>query len=73
MITCTGVTRPIYRYHPATVAQAFATLANLTPDRVFLGVGTGERLNEQAVTGQFGPYAERHDRMIETITLIRQL
>lgn len=69
----TGVTCPIYRYQPATVAQTFATLATLTPDRVFLGVGTGERLNEQAATGQFGPYTERHDRMIEAIDLIRQL
>jgi F420-dependent hydroxymycolic acid dehydrogenase len=69
----TGVTCPIYRYHPATVAQAFAALAILAPGRVFLGVGTGERLNEQAATTQFGPYQERHDRLIEAIQLIRQL
>src|ERR1700757_2546500 len=68
-----GVTCPIYRYHPATVAQAFASLAILAPGRVFLGVGTGERLNEQAGTNQFGPYVERHDRLIEAIELIRQL
>jgi F420-dependent hydroxymycolic acid dehydrogenase len=69
----TGVTCPIYRYHPTTVAQAFASLAVLYPGRVFLGVGTGERLNEQAATTQFGPYQERHDRLIEAIQLIRQL
>jgi TAT-translocated FGD2 family F420-dependent dehydrogenase len=69
----TGVTCPIYRYHPALVAQAFASLALLAPGRVFLGVGTGERLNEQAATNQFGPYQERHDRLIEAIGLIRQL
>jgi TAT-translocated FGD2 family F420-dependent dehydrogenase len=69
----TGVTCPIHRYHPATVAQAFASLALLAPGRVFLGVGTGERLNEQAATTQFGPYQERHDRLIEAINLIRQL
>ena len=69
----TGVTCPIYRYNPTTVAQAFASLALLYPDRVFLGVGTGERLNEQAATTQFGPYRERHDRLIEAIQLIRQL
>lgn len=69
----TGVTCPLYRYLPATVAQAFASLAILAPGRVFLGLGTGERLNEQAATGQFGPYQERHDRMIEAIQLIRQL
>ena len=43
------------------------------PGRVFLGLGTGERLNEQAATNQFGPYVERHDRLIEAIELIRQL
>jgi len=69
----TGVTCPIYRYHPATVAQAFASLAILAPARVFLGLGTVERLNEQAATTQFGPYTERHDRLIEAIQLIRQL
>ena len=69
----TGVTCPIYRYHPAVVAQAFASLALLNPGRVFLGVGTGERLNEQATTNMFGKYTERHDRLIEAITLIRQL
>jgi F420-dependent hydroxymycolic acid dehydrogenase len=69
----TGVTCPIYRYHPATVAQAFASLAILSPGRVFLGLGTGERLNEQAATNAFGRYTERHDRLIEAIGLIRQL
>lgn len=69
----TGVTCPIYRYHPATVAQGFASLAILAPGRVFLGLGTGERLNEQAATNQFGAYVERHDRLIEAIELIRQL
>lgn len=69
----TGVTCPTYRYHPAVVAQAFASLALLSPGRVFLGVGTGERLNEQAATNAFGKYTERHDRLIEAITLIRRL
>ncbi len=69
----TGVTCPTYRYHPATVAQAFASLAILNPGRVFLGVGTGERLNEQAATNAYGNYAERHDRLAEAIDLIRQL
>ncbi len=69
----TGVTCPTYRYHPATVAQAFASLAILNPGRVFLGLGTGERLNEQATTNTFGKYTERHDRLVEAIELIRQL
>ena len=69
----TGVTCPTYRYHPTVVAQAFASLASLYAGRVFLGVGTGERLNEQAATTQFGSYRERHDRLAEAIDLIRQL
>ncbi|MGD1256710.1 F420-dependent hydroxymycolic acid dehydrogenase [Mycobacterium seoulense] len=69
----TGVTCPTYRYHPTVVAHAFASLAVLYPGRVFLGVGTGERLNEQAATNAFGKYAERHDRLVEAITLIRRL
>lgn len=69
----TGVTCPTYRYHPATVAHAFASLAILNPGRVFLGVGTGERLNEQATTNAYGDYTERHDRLVEAIDLIRRL
>jgi F420-dependent hydroxymycolic acid dehydrogenase len=69
----TGVTCPSYRYHPAEVAQAFASLALLAPGRVFLGVGTGEAVNERAGDGQYGRYAERYDRLVEAITLIRQL
>lgn len=40
---------------------------------MFLGVGTGEALNEQASTGQFGRYPERAARLIEAVTLIRRL
>ncbi|MCO5995283.1 F420-dependent hydroxymycolic acid dehydrogenase [Actinoallomurus rhizosphaericola] len=69
----TGVTCPLYRHHPSEVAQAFASLGVLYPGRVFLGVGTGESLNELAATGRFGRYPERHDRLIEAIRLIRRL
>jgi TAT-translocated FGD2 family F420-dependent dehydrogenase len=69
----TGVTCPLYRYHPSVVAQAFSSLGVLTPGRVFLGVGAGEALNEQASTGRFGRYPERHDRLIEAVKLIRKL
>ncbi|WP_250009324.1 F420-dependent hydroxymycolic acid dehydrogenase [Actinoplanes sp. M2I2] len=69
----TGVTCPLYRYHPTQVAQAFASLGILAPGRVFLGVGTGEALNELASTGQFGRYPERHDRLAEAIDLIREV
>jgi TAT-translocated FGD2 family F420-dependent dehydrogenase len=68
-----GVTCPIYRYHPAIVAQAFATLEALCPGRVFLGVGTGEALNERPAGGGWGPYRERLARLREAITLIRRL
>src|SRR5579872_7293532 len=42
----TGVTCPIFRYRPAIVAQTWASLSLLAPGRAFLGVGTGEKLNE---------------------------
>jgi coenzyme F420-dependent glucose-6-phosphate dehydrogenase len=42
----TGVTAPIYRYHPAIIAQAFASLDTLSPNRIGLGIGTGEAINE---------------------------
>src|SRR5437870_6601534 len=48
----TSVVTPTFRYHPAIVAQAFATLGVLFPGRVFLGVGSGESMNETPVTGQ---------------------
>src|SRR5690606_11006471 len=48
----TGVTCPTLRYHPSVIAQAFATMAWLAPKRFFLGVCTGEALNEYSATGQ---------------------
>jgi TAT-translocated FGD2 family F420-dependent dehydrogenase len=69
----TGVTCPTYRYHPAVVAHAFASLAVLYPGRVFLGVGTGEALNEQAATGAWGDYDERAERFVEAVQLIKRL
>jgi F420-dependent hydroxymycolic acid dehydrogenase len=69
----TGVTCPTYRYHPAIVAQSFASLGVLKPGQVFLGVGTGEAVNEEAATGQWGEYEERHDRLVEAVELIRKL
>ena len=69
----TTVTCPILRYHPAVVAEAFASLAQLYPGRVFLGVGSGEALNEQAATGDWPAWAERWERLIEAIDIIRAL
>src|SRR3954471_17215211 len=70
----TSVLTPTLRYEPAIIAQAFATLGALAPGRVFLGVGTGEAMNETPVTGgAFPGRKERRLRMAEAIELIRRL
>jgi coenzyme F420-dependent glucose-6-phosphate dehydrogenase len=70
----TSVLTPTFRYHPAVVAQAFATLGCLFGDRVFLGVGTGESMNETPITaGEWPPIKERRRRLAEAIELIRAL
>jgi coenzyme F420-dependent glucose-6-phosphate dehydrogenase len=70
----TSVLTPSYRYHPAVVAQAFATLGCLAPGRVFLGLGAGEAMNEVAPTGTEWPGgAERLERLREAVSLIREL
>lgn len=69
----TGVTCPIIRQHPAIVAQAAATVAAMMPGRFFLGVGTGERLNEH-VSGEHWPSAPvRREMLAEAIEIIREL
>jgi Luciferase-like monooxygenase len=55
IIIGTSVLTPTFRYHPAVVAQAFATLGVMFPDRIVLGVGTGESLNEVPSTGMTWP------------------
>ena len=67
------VTCPTLRYNPAVVAEAFASLSVLYPGRIFLGLGSGEALNEQAATGEWPAWRERWDRLIEAVTIIRQL
>lgn len=69
----TGVTCPTFRYEPAVVAQAFSSLSQFYPGRIFLGIGTGEALNEQASGGGWGKYPERRDRFAESVSIIRQL
>ncbi len=69
----TTVTCPTMRYNPAVVAEAFASLSLLYPGRVFLGVGSGEALNEQAATGDWPKWPERWERLIEAIGIIRAL
>lgn len=69
----TGVTAPTFRWHPAMVAQASATLAAMYPGRHWLGLGSGEALNEHVV-GQYWPEApERINRMFEAVEIIRKL
>ncbi|HET7034514.1 MAG TPA: glucose-6-phosphate dehydrogenase (coenzyme-F420), partial [Thermomicrobiaceae bacterium] len=70
----TSVVAPTFRYNPAIVAQAMATLASLFPGRVFLGVGTGESMNEVPATGMEWPgFKERFGRLREAIELIQRL
>src|ERR687887_2413422 len=70
----TSVVTPTFRYHPSVVAQAMGTLGVLFPERVMLGVGTGESLNEVAPTGITWPdFRERFARLREAVTLMRRL
>lgn len=69
----TAVTTPLWRYHPALVAQAAATVDRLSGGRFQLGVGTGEKINEGPLGYVFGPYEERAARMREALLIIRQL
>jgi coenzyme F420-dependent glucose-6-phosphate dehydrogenase len=70
----TSVLTPTLRYHPSVIAQAVATLGVLAPGRVFLGVGTGEAMNETPVTGDAFPgRKERRMRLSEALRLIREL
>ena len=69
----TGVTAPILRYHPAIVAQVFATLEYMFPNRVFLGIGRGEALNEVTSGHPWPSNTEKFERLKEAIYLIRRL
>jgi len=71
----TSVLTPTFRYNPAVIAQAFATMGCLYPGRVFLGVGTGEALNEIATgfTGEWPDFKERFARLRESVKLMREL
>lgn len=69
----TGVTTPLWRYHPAVVAQAAATLDRLSAGRFNLGVGTGENINEGPLGFAFPNYAERAARMDEALQIMRRL
>lgn len=68
-----GVTCPGFRQHPAIVAQASATLQAMYPGRFWLGIGSGEALNEHVVGGYWPEVPERIGRMFEAIEIIRKL
>jgi len=69
----TSVLTPTFRYHPAIVAQSFATLGCLFPGRVVLGMGTGESMNEVPLGIEWPDGKERFARFREAVRLIRQL
>jgi len=69
----TGVTTPLWRYHPGVVAQAAATIDRLSNGRFHLGVGTGENINEGPLGYDFPAYRERAARMREALQIMRRL
>jgi G6PDH family F420-dependent oxidoreductase len=69
----TGVTCPIMRIHPAVIAQASATVACLMPGRFFLGVGSGESLNEHIVGSAWPPPDVRQEMLEEAVAVLRLL
>jgi len=69
----TGVTCPTVRIHPAIIAQAAATVAAMMPGRFFLGVGTGENLNEHILGDRWPEFAVRAEMLEEAVQVIRLL
>lgn len=69
----TGVTCPIIRFHPALTAQAAATVADMMPGRFFLGLGTGENLNEHVFDDPWPDIDTRQEMLAEAIEIIREL
>src|SRR5205807_8670258 len=70
----TSVVTPTFRYHPSVVGQAMGTLGVLFPNRIMLGIGTGESLNEVPPMGiEWPDFKERWARLREAVTLKRKL
>jgi coenzyme F420-dependent glucose-6-phosphate dehydrogenase len=69
----TGVTAPVHRYHPAVVAQAFMTLQTMYPGRIFLGLGSGESLNETPAGMDWPSVGEQLERLEEALQIINAL
>lgn len=68
-----GALAPTFRWHPAVVAQASATLAALYPGRHWLALGSGEAISEHIVGGYWPEPAERINRLFEAVTIIKKL
>src|SRR5829696_6754209 len=68
-----GFTTPVYRYHPAIIAQAFASIDTLYPGRIGLGLGSGEAMNESPLGFDWPRSPARLTRTEEAIHIIRQL
>ena len=68
-----GVTCPTFRTHPVVIAQAAATLAAMYPGRFWLGLGSGEALNEHVVAGYWPEAPERINRLFEAIDIFSRL
>jgi len=69
----TAVTTPLFRYHPAIVAQAFATLGYLYPNRIFLTLGTGHAMNETTLGFTWPDFKEKVQRLEEAVEIIKLL
>jgi len=69
----TGVTCPTMRYHPAMLAQMAATIGGMMPGRFFLGVGTGENLNEHILGARWPSAPERREMLAEAVRVLRLL
>jgi coenzyme F420-dependent glucose-6-phosphate dehydrogenase len=69
----TAVTPPGPRYHPVLISQAWATLERLFPGRPFLGLGSGESLNESPLGAEWPSLADQVDRMEEALEIINAL
>jgi coenzyme F420-dependent glucose-6-phosphate dehydrogenase len=69
----TGVVALVQRHHPIEVAQASATAAVMSEERFFLGVGLGERLNEQPFGQRWPRAGDRRRRLREAVDLMRRL
>jgi coenzyme F420-dependent glucose-6-phosphate dehydrogenase len=69
----TGVTCPTMRIHPAIIAQAAATAATMMPGRFFIGVGSGENLNEHVIGRKWPPLAVRQEMLEEAVSVMRLL